>query len=73
MTVRDPANEFTFEANLVEDEWHMLSLHQPDRRGRRMATYLFSAVLKLGWRVVDNTPAERALLAAHWFAGGRVQ
>jgi hypothetical protein len=36
-------------------------------------TYLLSAVLRLGWQIVDATPAERALLEEHGFAGGRVQ
>jgi hypothetical protein len=34
---------------------------------------LLAAVLKIGWRIVNATLAERALLDAHGFGNGRVQ
>jgi hypothetical protein len=34
---------------------------------------LLSAALKIGWRIVESTPEERALLEAHGLASGRVQ
>jgi hypothetical protein len=72
MTIRDPVADYTF-ADLVEDEWRILWLHEPDRRGRLKAKYLLTAVLGLGWRILDATPAERAMLADHGFASGRLQ
>jgi hypothetical protein len=35
--------------------------------------YQLAVVLQGGWRVMDTTPAERALLEAHGFGSGRVQ
>ena len=63
-----------FEAQLEEDEWHMLWLNSPKRvTGKHQGRYLLTAVLKIGWRIVESTPAERALLEAHGFGSGRVQ
>ena len=64
----------TFEATLEEDEWHMLWLNSPNRvTGKRQGRFLLSAVLKIGWRIEQSTPEERALLEAHGLGSGRVQ
>jgi hypothetical protein len=65
---------WTFEAQLGEDEWHMLWLNTPNLvTGKRQGRYLLSAVLKIGCQIINATPAERALLSAHGLASGRVQ
>ena len=41
----------------------MLWLNSPNRvTGERQGRCLLSAVLKIGWRIVESTPEERALL-----------
>jgi hypothetical protein len=35
--------------------------------------YQLAVVLQGGWRIVDSTPDDRALLEAHGFASGRLQ
>ena len=42
-------------------------------RGKRMGSYLLSAVITLGWRVVRASPEEQALLEAHGFGSRRLQ
>ena len=37
------------------------------------ARYQLAVVLQGGWRIVNATPAERALLEAHGFGSGWVQ
>jgi hypothetical protein len=59
-----PATGETFEVQLEEDEFHMLWLNEPNRKGRRRGRYLLSAVLKIGWRVVRASPEEQAVLDA---------
>ena len=69
-----PARGETFEAQLEEDEWHMLWLNSPNRvTGKRQGRYLLSAVLKIGWRIVKASPEEQAMLEAHGFGSRRVQ
>jgi hypothetical protein len=58
---------------LEEDQFGMLWLHHPNRRGERMTTFLVSAILKARWRLTGATAAERALLQAHGFGPGQVQ
>ena len=53
----------TFEAQLEEDEFHMLWRIHRNRRNRGRVQILLSAALQTGWRIVDATPAERALVA----------
>jgi hypothetical protein len=43
---------YVFDAVLDEDEVGMLWLCHLDARGRRMAFYLLTAILKIGWRIV---------------------
>jgi hypothetical protein len=64
---------WTFEAQLEEDEWHMLWLNSPNLvTGKRQGRYLLSAVFKVGWRIVRASPEEQALLEAHGFGSRRV-
>jgi hypothetical protein len=66
---RIPATGERFEARLVEDDLGVLHLLQV----RPRVDYLLAAVLKIGWRIVSATPAERAMLEEHGFGSGRVQ
>jgi hypothetical protein len=43
------------------------------RGGPGRVDYLLAAVPSIGWRIVNATAAERALLEAHGFGSGRVQ
>jgi hypothetical protein len=52
----------------------ILWLNSPNHvTGKRQGRRLLSAVLKMGWLILESTPQERALLAAHVLASGRVQ
>jgi hypothetical protein len=51
----------------------MLWLVHRNRRNSGRVQILLSAALKIGWRIVESTPEERALLEAHGLASGRVQ
>ena len=72
MTIAVPTSGgWTFQAQLEEDEWHMLWLvKRYGPTGTVQGRYLLTAVLTIGWRIVDSTPAERALLEAQGFASG---
>ena len=41
--------------------------------GTVQGRYLLTAMLTIGWRIVESTSEERALLEAHGLACGRVQ
>jgi hypothetical protein len=58
VTIAIPATGETIVAQLEEDEFHMLWLNEPNRKGRRMGRYLLSAVLKIGWRIMRASPEE---------------
>jgi hypothetical protein len=75
MTINVPTSGgWRFAAVLEEDDHGMLWLNASGRvTGKRQGRYLLTAVLKIGWRIVESTPAERALLGAHGLASGRVQ
>ena len=74
MTVQIPDGGAPFDAGLVEDEFHMLWLHQLNRCGKRIGIrVLLSAVLKIGWPIASASPEERTLLEAHGFRSGRIQ
>jgi hypothetical protein len=51
----------------------MLWLVHRNRRNSGRVQILLSAALQNGWRIVNATPAERALLEAHGFGSGRAQ
>jgi hypothetical protein len=73
MTIQTAPGE-TFEAKLEADEHGILWLHHTSRvTGKPIAFYGLATLLMIGWRIVDATPAERALLEAHGFGGGKVQ
>ena len=57
MTIAVPTSGgWTFEAHLEEDEFGMLWLNSPNRvTGKRQGRYLLSAVLKIGWRIVESS------------------
>ena len=75
MTISVPTSGgWTFEAQLEEDEWHMLWLLKRYRlTGTVHGRHLLTAVLKVGWGIVESTPEERALLEAHGLGSGRLQ
>jgi hypothetical protein len=50
----------------------MLWLVHRNRRNSGRVQILLSAALKIGWRIVESTPEERALLEAHGLASGAV-
>jgi hypothetical protein len=67
MTILVPRTGERFEAEVIADErgvLHLIARHVDDR---------LAAVPKIRWRIVETTPAERALLEAHGFGSGRVQ
>jgi hypothetical protein len=68
-----PASGETSEAQLEEDAFHMLWLVHRNRRNSGRVQILLSAAPQNGWRIVDTTPAEQALLEAHGFGSGWVQ
>ena len=68
MTIRTPTGE-TFIGRVEADEQGVLWLI--DAEGVR---YQLAVGFQGGWRIVDATPAERALLdEEHGFGSGRVQ
>jgi hypothetical protein len=73
VTISLPATGETSGPQLEEDEFNMLWLVHRNRRNSGRVQILLSAALKIGWRIVESTPEERALLEAHGLASGRVQ
>ena len=67
MTIRTLTGE-TFVGRVEADEHGVLWLI--DAEGVR---YQVAVVVQGGWRMVDATPAGRAVLQAHGFGRGRVQ
>src|SRR4051794_9984747 len=74
VTIAGPTSGgWTFEAQLEEDEWHMLWLNSPNSvAGKHQGRYLLSAVFKIGSRIVSASPGEQAMLDAHGLGSGRV-
>jgi hypothetical protein len=58
---------------LEEDEFHMLWLVKRNRRGSGRLQFLLSAALQTGWRIVEASREEQALLETHRFGSRRVQ
>jgi hypothetical protein len=55
VTIQIPDGGLPFDAELLEDEFAMLWLHQTDSRGKRKGFQgLLSAALKIGWRIVTR-------------------
>jgi hypothetical protein len=67
MTVEAASGE-RFRVELEADEQGVLWLLDAER-----ARYQLTVVLQGGWRIVNATPAERALLQAHGYASGWLQ
>ena len=73
MTIELPLSGETFEGELKEDDSGALWLHEMNRvSNERMGFYLLADVLKIGWRIVNASPEEQAMLDAHGFGSGRV-
>jgi hypothetical protein len=73
MTIVGAATGETFDAQLEEDEFHMLWLVHRNRRNSGHVQILLSAALQTGWRIVRASPEEQALLEAHGFGSRRLQ
>jgi hypothetical protein len=58
-----PATGERIDALLIEDGCGMLCLKVGRRTG--LIDYALKGVLDIGWRIIDSTPDERALLDAH--------
>jgi hypothetical protein len=56
MTVVVAATGETFDAQLEEDEFHMLWLIHPNQRNSGRVQILLSAALQNGWRIVHASP-----------------
>jgi hypothetical protein len=67
MTIRTPTGEM-FGGRVEADEHRIFWLI--DAEGVR---YQLAVVFQGGWRIMDATPAEQALLDAQGFGSGRVQ
>jgi hypothetical protein len=63
----------TFEAQLEDDEFHMLWLINRSRRSGGRVQVMLSAALQTGWSIVRVSAEEQALLEAHGFGRGRLQ
>jgi hypothetical protein len=66
MIIEVPATGERIDALLVEDGCGMLCLKVGRRSG--VIDYAFTSVLDIGWRIIDSTPDELALLQAHGLA-----
>jgi phage tail sheath gpL-like len=73
VTISLRATGETSEGQLEEDTFHMLWLVHRNRRNSGRVQILLSAALQNGWRIVDASPAEQALLEAHGFGSRRIQ
>jgi hypothetical protein len=62
VTIEIPATGERLEARLVEPSCGPLCL----ALGRtRRPSYVLAAVLEIGWRILDSTPVERALMETY--------
>ena len=67
MTILVPATGERFKGELIEDGQGVLLVTE-----EKSTRYQLAVILKAGWRIVNATPAERAMLEAHGFGrGGR--
>ena len=66
MIIEVPATGERIDALLIEDGCGMLCLKVGRRSG--LIDYALKAVLDIGWRIIDSTPEESALLQAHGLA-----
>jgi hypothetical protein len=68
MTILVPATGERFKGELIEDGQSVLLVTE-----EKSTRYQLAVILKAGWRIVNATPAERAMLEAHGFGSGRIQ
>jgi hypothetical protein len=73
VTIVGAATGETFEAQLKEDEFHMLWLVHRSRRNSGRVQILLSAALQTGWRIASASHEEQSMLDAHGFGKGWVQ
>lgn len=66
VTIAEPPTG-TFEAQLAEDEFHMLWVVHRNRRNSGRVQILLSAALQTKWRITSASPEERAILDQHGF------
>jgi hypothetical protein len=62
MTLEIPATGERLEARLVEDRFQPLALAIGKTR---RVSYVLENVLSIGWRIVECTPGERAIVESH--------
>ena len=61
MRIAVPETGEKFDAELVEDAQGVVRVVE----GRSVAKYALTVIIQAGWRIVDATPAEWALIEAH--------
>ena len=72
MTIYIPVNGHMIEAELEADLHGSVWIHEfRAATGERIVSWDLVAVLKLGWRIVDASPDEQAVLETHGFWSGR--
>jgi hypothetical protein len=72
VTIFIPANGHTIHAELEAGPDGIVWIHElRAATGARILSWDLVAVLKLGWRIVDASPDEQAVLETHGFWSGR--
>jgi hypothetical protein len=72
VTIFIPVNGHTIDAELEADLHGFVWIHElRAATGERIVSWDLVAVLKLGWRSVDASPDEQAVLETHGFWSGR--
>ncbi len=72
VTIFIPVNGHIIEAELEADLHGIVWIHAfRAATGERIVSWDLVAVLKLGWRIVDASPDEQAVLETHGFWSGR--
>ena len=62
MVIEVPRTGERLNATLVEERFGPLCLRM---RPREPIAYVLKAMLDIGWRIIQSTPAEEALMASH--------
>jgi hypothetical protein len=72
VTIFIPVNGHTIDAELEAGSDGNVWIHElRASTGERIVSWGLVAVLKLGWRIVNASPAEQAVLETHGFWSGR--
>ena len=72
MTIFIPVNGHTIDAELEAGTNGIVWIHElRATTGERIVSWDLVAVLKLGWRIVNASPEEQAVLETHGFWSGR--